>query len=75
MELLKLTGCTVILVGIVIVVKKWILGHLDGSVFEHLPSAQVIIPGSWDRILHQAPHAEPASPSAYVSVSLCVSHE
>ena len=23
-------------------------GHLDGSVVEHLPSAQVVIPGSWD---------------------------
>ena len=31
-----------------------------------------MIPGSWDRVLHQAPHREPASPSAYVSVSLCL---
>ena len=23
-------------------------GHLGGSVFEPLPSAQVVIPGSWD---------------------------
>ena len=31
--------------------------------------------GSWDRVLHQAPYREPASPSAYVSASLCVSHD
>ena len=46
-------------------------GHLSGSVVEHLP--QVEIPGSGDRVLHQAPCRELASPSAYVSVSLCVS--
>ena len=45
------------------------LGHLSGSVVEHLPSAQVVILGSWDRVLHWAPCREPASPSA------CVSHE
>ena len=37
---------------------------------EHLPSAQVMIPGYWDLVAHQAPHREPASPSVYVSVSL-----
>ena len=36
-------------------------------------SAQVIIPGYWDRVPHRAPHNEPAFPSAYVSASLCVS--
>ena len=40
---------------------------------EHLPLAQVVIPGSWDQVLHQAPYREPASPSAYVSASLSVS--
>ena len=25
-----------------------LLGHLGGSVIEHLPSAQVMIPESWD---------------------------
>ena len=50
-------------------------GRLGGSVVEHLPLAQVMIPRSWDRVLHQAPHEEPASPSAYVFVSLYVSHE
>ena len=43
---------------------------LGGSAFEHLPLAQVMILGSWDQILHQAPFMEPASPSAYVSASL-----
>ena len=47
--------------------------HLGGSVVEHLPLAQVMIPGSWDRVPHQAPRREPASPSAYVSASLCLS--
>ena len=50
-----------------------IVGHLGGSVVECLPLAQVMIPGSWDQVLHRAPHREPASPSAYVSASLCVS--
>ena len=49
-------------------------GRLGGSVVEHLPSAQGMIPGSWDRVLHRAPRGEPASPSACVSASLCVSH-
>ena len=35
-----------------------------GLVVECLPSTQVVIPGSWDQVLHLAP---------YVSVSLCVS--
>ena len=40
------------------------------SVVEHLPLAQGMILGSWDGVPHWAPHREPASPSAYVSVSL-----
>ena len=41
-----------------------------------LPSAQVMIPGSWDVVPHWGLCREPASPSAYVSASLCVvSHE
>ena len=47
-----------------------LLGHLGGSVVEHLPSAQVLMAESWDGVRHQASHREPASPSAYVSVSL-----
>ena len=39
-------------------------GHLGGSVVECLPLAQVMIVGSWDGILHQAPCREPVSPSA-----------
>ena len=37
---------------------------------EHLPLIQGMIPGSWDGVPHQVPCREPASPSAYVSVSL-----
>ena len=46
-----------------------------GSVVEHLPWAQGVILGSWDRVPHRAPCREPASPSAWVSASLCVSQE
>ena len=46
------------------------MGHLGGSVVEHLPSAQVMILGSWDQVPYQTPHREPASPSLYVSVSV-----
>ena len=44
-----------------------------GSVVEHLPLAQGMIPVSWDPVPHEAPHREPASPSTYVSASLSVS--
>ena len=47
-------------------------GPLGGSVVGHLPLAQVMILGSWDRVPHQAPCMEPASPSAYVSASFSV---
>ena len=47
-------------------------GCLGGSAVEHLPSAQGVTPGSWDRVPHRAPHRESASPSACVSPSLCV---
>ena len=49
--------------------------HLGGSAVECLPLAQVRILGSWDRVPHQAPSREPASPSAYVSAffPLCLS--
>ena len=46
-------------------------GHVGGSVAEHLPLAQVMISGFWVRVLDQAPHSKPASPS----VSAFVSHE
>ena len=48
-------------------------GRLGGSAVERLPSAQGVIPGSWDQILHRAPCMEPASPSACVSASLSLS--
>ena len=47
--------------------------HLGGSVAERLLLVQVVILGSWNRVPHQAPHREPASPSAYVSTFLSVS--
>ena len=55
--------------------KKQLWEHMGGSVVEHMPLAQVMILGSWDQVPHQAPRRDPASPSVYVSVSLCVSHE
>ena len=51
--------------------KYLFLGCLGGSVVE--PLAQDVIPGSWDRIPHPAPCMDPASPSACVSASLCLS--
>ena len=48
-------------------------GHLGGSVVEHLPLAQVMIPGSWDGVSHQAPQREPASLPVSLPLSLCVS--
>ena len=56
-------------------IKSWGQGCLGGSAVEHLPSAQGVISVSWDCVPHQSPCIEPASPSAYVSVSVCVSHE
>ena len=50
--------------------------HLGGSVVEYLPSAQGMIPGSWDGVPHRAPHREPASPlpmSLPLSLSLYLS--
>ena len=55
--------------------KTPICGHLGSSVVEYLPLAQVMIPGSWDQVLHGAPRREPASPSACVCLSFCASHE
>ena len=55
--------------------KNKIQGDLRSSVVEHLPLAQVVILGSWDRVPRWAPHRAPASLSAYVFASLCVSYE
>ena len=44
----------------------------DGSVVECLPLPQVVFLGAWNGVQHRAPCREPASPSAYVSASVCV---
>ena len=46
---------------------------LGGSVVEHLPLAEAMMPRSWYRVPHRAPHGDPASPSAYVSAFLSMS--
>ena len=50
---------------------------MGGSALEHLPLAQVMVPGSQNQVPHRAPCMEPASPSAcvYDSLSVCVSHK
>ena len=48
-------------------------GSPGGSVGEHLPSTQGVIPGSWDQVPHRAPCREPASPSSCLSLSLSLS--
>ena len=48
-------------------------GTPGGSAVERLPSAQGVILGSRDRVPRRGPCRDPASPSACVSASLCVS--
>ena len=51
-------------------------GHLGGSVLERLPLAQVLIPGSWDQVLHWPPRRGACfSLCLCLCLSLCVSHE
>ena len=52
--------------------KHGIAGSLDGSAVGCLPWAWGVTPESWDRVPHQAPLREPASPSTCVSASLCL---
>ena len=47
-------------------------GSLGGSAVWRLTLAQGAILESPDRVPHQAPRMEPASPSACVSASVCV---
>ena len=47
--------------------------HLGGSAVKCLPLTQGMILESQDGVMHQAPCVAPASPSAYISASLCVS--
>ena len=48
-------------------------GSLGGAAVWRLPLAQGVIMETRDRVLHPAPCMEPASSSACVSASLCVS--
>ena len=50
-----------------------LLGCLGGSVVECLPLAQGVILELWNQVPHRAPCKEPASSSAYVSATLCIS--
>ena len=52
--------------------KVWGEGHLGGSVVERLPLPRVMIPGSWDRVLHQGACF---FLSLCLWLPLCVSHE
>ena len=49
-------------------------GDLGGSVVEHLPSAQVVILGSWDPGLGRLPTGSLVLPLS-MSLPLCVAHE
>lgn len=56
--------------------KTLLLGHLGGSVVEFFPLAQIMIPGSWDGVSHQAPWQGACfSFCLCLYLSLCVSHE
>ena len=48
------------------------VGRLGGSVVDHLPLAQGMILGSWDRVLHQAPQGGSLLLPLPVSLPLCV---
>ena len=50
-------------------------GDPRGSAVQRLPSARGVILESRDRVPHQAPCMEPASPSLCLCLSLCVSQE
>ena len=54
----------------IIQIKTQFQGILGGSVVERLPLAQVVIPGSWDQVLHQAPHREGACFSLWLCMHL-----
>ena len=55
--------------------KKSLEGRRGGSVVAHLPLAQSLIPGSWNRNSHWAPHGEPVFPLPVSLPLFCVSHE
>ena len=51
------------------------MGHLGGSVVERLPLAQVMIPGSWDRVPHIRLSAGSLLLPLPMSLPLCVSQQ
>ena len=53
--------------------KKGILGHLGGSEVERLPSAQGVIPGSWDQVPIGLPAGSLLLPlPVYLPLSVCL---
>ena len=70
-----LIGSRVYVIYSFVVFKNFTVGHLGGSAVKHLFLAQGVIVELQDQVPLLAPCMEPASPSAYVSASLCVSHE
>ena len=55
-----------------VIYKKHLQGHLVAQWLSICLSSTFIL-GSWDQVPHWVPGREPASPSDYVSDSLCVS--
>ena len=57
-------------------IKNTIKGHLGDSVVQRLSWAQVVIPGSWDRVLHQGTCSVGSLLLPLpMSLPLCVPHE
>ena len=65
----------VYLVILALFIENSIRGQLEWHSGLALPSAQGLILETWDRVPRRTPCMEPASPSAWVSASLSVSHE
>ena len=73
-EIHTLTAAEGLTVRRIYIYKRALKGHLGGSVVENLPLPQIVILGSWDQVLHQAPHLMLSLPMS-LPLSLSVSHE